>query len=211
MKTFVVHPQDQTTTFLQSLYLDLPDKTVITGGITKYQLRKEICLHDRIIMCGHGSLSGLFSVGKFPHSYPYIIDDTMVSTLKHKTNALYIWCNDDVFVRRHSLNGFHTGMFISQMSECVCFGVKCTEEEINESNNGFAEIVARYINEPPIVFYRNVLVEYGRLAETNPVARYNHSRLYLNRFEPVMFADMVPRFRSPPSPKIYTSGSKKWD
>ena len=72
------------------------------------------------------------------------------ASFRIKTNTIYIWCNSDVFVRRHSLNGFHTGMFLSQMSECECFRVECTEEDINESNNGFAEIVAWHIHEPPI-------------------------------------------------------------
>jgi hypothetical protein len=188
-KYLIVCPQDSTTTFLQGIFNDLPNKTVITGGITKTQLRKYILNHDHCIFCGHGSSSGLFSVGQFPDG-PYIIDDSMVESLRNKTN-LFIWCDSDVFVHRHGLTGFHTGMFLSQMSECVCFGVKCTEEDINESNYGFAEIVGRYINEPPIIFYKNVLIEYGRLAQKNPVTRYNHSRLYLNRFEPVMFADIV--------------------
>ena len=82
-------------------------------------------------------------------------------------------------------------MFLDQMSECLCFRVECTEEDINESNYGFAEIIARHIHRPPILFYKNVLGEYNQLAQTNPVARYNHSRLFLKQLEPVKFADKV--------------------
>ena len=104
---------------------------------------------------------------------------------------MYVWCHADVFVRRHELTGFFCGMFLSQMSECLWFGVNCTEKDILESNSTFAETVAQHINEPSIVFYRNVVVEYGRLAKKNPVARYNLYRLFLNQFEPHLFLDKV--------------------
>lgn len=191
MKTLIVHPQDSTTTFLQGLYIDLPDKTVITGGITKAGLNNEIQTHARVILCGHGSSQGLLSVGQFPDSGLYIIDELMVSSLRNKANTLYIWCNADVFIRRHRLSGFHTGMFLSQMSECSYFGVHCTEEDIIESNTVFTETVSHHLKEPSIVFYRNVLIEYGRLARKKPVARYNGIRLYLNHYEPHLFYGMV--------------------
>ena len=189
--TLIIHANDRSTDFLLGLYKDLPDKTIITSGMTKNQLRENISHHDRIILCGHGSPTGLFGVGQFPDSFPYVIDDTMVNVLRQKTNTIYIWCNADQFVRRHGLTGFYTGMFLSEMSECLYFSVKCTELDINESNNVFAKIVANHIDDPPIICYKKVLVEYGRLAQTNPVARYNHSRLYLNRFTPDLFLDMV--------------------
>lgn len=190
MKTIVIHPDDRSSDFLRGLYDDLPDKTVITGGITKSELRKEISQYDQVILCGHGSSQGLLSVGQFQKSGLYIIDETMLSSLRNKVKTLFIWCNADIFVRRNRLTGFHTGMFLSQMSECLYFGVYCTEEDIIESNAAFAETLAQHIHEPPIVFYKNVLSEYGRLMK-NPVARYNHSRLFLNQYTPDLFFDKV--------------------
>jgi len=189
--TLIIHPDDRSTDFLRGLYCDLPDKTVFTGGITKFKLQEKIDTHARVILCGHGSPNGLFAVGQFPGAYPYIIDDTMVSSLRNKATILYIWCNADQFVRRHGLTGFHTGMFLSQMSECLCFGVQCSEEDITESNNGFANIILRYLAAPTIICYKKVLVEYGQLAQTNPVARYNHSRLYFNQYTPDLFLPQV--------------------
>jgi hypothetical protein len=105
MKTLIVHPQDPTTTFLQGLYLDLPDKTVITGGITKTELQKEIQSHALVIMCGHGSPQGLLSVGQFPGSGLYIIDETMVSSLRNQAKTLFfVWCRADAFIHRHGLS-----------------------------------------------------------------------------------------------------------
>jgi hypothetical protein len=194
MKTLVIHADDPSTTFLKGIYSNLKDKTVITGGITKYQLQEYIENHSRVILCGHGSPNGLFAVDQFPDAYPYIIDDTMVSSLRNKATILYIWCNADQFVRRHSLNGFYTGMFCSEENElCICglgqSGIDNTL--VDESNNVFAEIVARYLNEPMDILYTNVIRDYGELAKMNPVARYNNSRLFLNQFKPDLFGDKV--------------------
>jgi hypothetical protein len=78
MKTLVIHPADRSTDFLCPIYEPVKNKTVITGGITKEQLRKYIRDHDRIQIMGHGSPAGLFGVGQFDTEDPYIIDDTMV-------------------------------------------------------------------------------------------------------------------------------------
>ena len=177
--TLVIHPQDDSTTFLCGIYANLPDKTVITGGITKAEVQKQILNHVRVMMLGHGSQLGLFSVGQFPDAYPYIIDRAVVQSLRNKANSVYIWCNADCFLRDHGLTGFHSGMFCSEISETQYFGVAGTQSTIDESNYGFSEIVAKHLDEPPVVFYRNVLVEYGQLARNNPVALYNHSRLFL--------------------------------
>jgi hypothetical protein len=72
-------------------------------------------------------------------------------------------------------------MFISEISEGNYYGFWDLEQQtIDKSNNEFAEIVSRYVNEPLDVLYKNVLHEYGKLAETNPIAKYNLNRLYLN-------------------------------
>ena len=65
MKTLIVHPKDNSTTFLDVIYKDIPDQTLITGGITKTELKELIKSHDRVMMMGHGSPNGLFSVGQF--------------------------------------------------------------------------------------------------------------------------------------------------
>ncbi len=191
MKTLVIHPQDVSTIFLCGIYANLPNKTVITGGVTKTKVVKQIHYHDRVMMLGHGSSSGLLSVGRFPDLYPYIIDGSIAQPLRSKINNFYIWCNADCFVRNHGLTGFFSGMFCSEISECQCFGVESTQKLVDESNYRFSEIVAKHLDEPPVVFYKNILVEYGRLAQTNPVAHYNHSRLFLHRYQPDLFMPQI--------------------
>jgi hypothetical protein len=105
MKNLIIHPQDPTSSFLSIIYAPLPNKTVITGGITRTELRKLIKSHDRIIMMGHGNGGGLMSVGKFLENQYPIIDDSMVGELKEKKDSIYIWCDADFFLRLHNLDG----------------------------------------------------------------------------------------------------------
>jgi len=98
MKTLIVHPKDDTTSFLDIVYTPIPNKTVITGGISKEDLRELIEQHDRVMMMGHGSPGGLFSVGQFKDTHGFIIDHTMVPLLEKKDNSVFIWCNADMFV-----------------------------------------------------------------------------------------------------------------
>jgi hypothetical protein len=75
MKTLVIHPQDSSTDFLIPIYMNLKsfpdfnDVTIIRGGMTKDEVNEQIKQHDRIMMMGHGSPHGLFSVGKFDDMY----------------------------------------------------------------------------------------------------------------------------------------------
>jgi hypothetical protein len=182
MKTLIIHPADPTTIFLCSLYHDIPNTTVITGGTTKSQLRKYIENHSQVIMCGHGSPEGLLSIGQFPDSTGNIIDDWLADLLRNKNQNIYIWCQADKYVRRNALTGVASGMFISSTDEghYYHFWNKNLKQLINESNFGFSSIVARHIGKRMDVFYKNVASEYGLLAVNNPIARFNHERLYYN-------------------------------
>ena len=179
MKTLIIHPQDSSTSFLDIVYKNIENKTVITGGISKTDIIKEIMDHDRIMMMGHGSPGGLFAVGQFQNSGAYIIDQTIVPYLKGKTDSVFIWCNADKFVDMYKLKGFYSGMFISEVGEAYYCGLPGTKQEVvDESNYGFCNIISKYINESKDVIYENVKKEYGLIAEENPVAFYNNNRLY---------------------------------
>lgn len=192
MKILIIHPSDRSTDFLKPIYQSLlredDDKfvkriTLITGGISKNKLRELIDKHDQIIMLGHGSPLGLFSVDQFENTQGgYIVDDTMVAALGTKQN-IFIWCNADKFVNKYYLKGFYTGMFISEMGEAEYMGVRDTNQEmINESNNEFVKIVGNWVNQPLDELYRYVKDRYSTFAltenKTNYVAIYNANRLY---------------------------------
>lgn len=179
MKTLIIHPKDSSTSFLDIVYENVQDKTLITGGVSKSELIRLIDEHDRIMMMGHGSPGGLFAVGQFNNVGAYIIDQSMVPYLKQKQNNVYIWCNADKFVDVFGLKGFYSGMFISEVGEALYCGLPGTkQDEVDESNYSFVNIIGKYINEDKDTIYENVKKEYGIIAEENPVALYNHNRLY---------------------------------
>jgi hypothetical protein len=182
MKTLIIHPKDSTTSFLDIVYKDIADKTVVTGGVTKKELMALVESHDRIMMMGHGSPGGLFSIGQFKETNGYVIDQEFVDVLKERDNNVFIWCNADQFVNKHSLKGFFSGMFISEVGEALYCGLpRVPQKVVDESNYGFVQILGEHINDPQEEVYVKVRERYGEIAERNPVAEYNHKRLYLNK------------------------------
>jgi hypothetical protein len=180
MKTLIIHPEDYSTEFLSQIYAPIVNKTVITEEVSKSEIPKLIESHDRVLILGHGSPDGLLSVDMFPDAGSYIIDDSMVIPLKNKTNSLFIWCHADKFVQRHGLLGLYSGMFISQDTEASYYGVDYMDWGlIDQSNDRFAAIVSKYLNESMEILYQKLLYEYELLARINPIARFNLERLYL--------------------------------
>jgi len=180
MQTLIIHPKDSSTKFLEIVYQNIPDKTVITGGVSQKILLKEIENHQRIMMMGHGSPSGLFSVGQFENTNGYIIDYNTVELLKKKRESVFIWCNADQFVMRYQLNGFFTGMFISEVGEANYCGLPTTQqEEVDESNAVFVKNLATSMNNSNHHIYNHIIKKYGELLPQNKIAAYNHQRLFL--------------------------------
>jgi hypothetical protein len=182
MKTLIIHPKDSTTDFLSVFYQNIPDKVVISGGVSKDELREMIKGFDRVIMCGHGTPNGLLTVGQFKsNNWGYIIDETFVDVLSEKTENIFIWCNSDKFVRQHNLKGFFSGMFISEVGESEYCGVPSTQDIVTESNDTFSNILSKYINDNVSVIHEQVTKEYGKFSQTNPIGYYNNKRLYLTQ------------------------------
>ena len=184
MKTLVIHPKDSSTDFLIPIYMnlksfpDFDDVTIVRGGISKSEVDKLITEHDRIMMMGHGSPGGLFSVGQF-ESQGFIINHTTVPLLQDK-ECIFIWCNADKFVERYNLKGLYSGMFISEVSEANYCDLPGTSQEIvTESNDYFAKELGSVSEKSLDEMYQHIKYSYGMLAEGNAVAEYNHNRLYL--------------------------------
>lgn len=178
MRTLVIHPKDESTDFLKIMYQEIKDKTVITGDVSKEKVLELISLHERIIICGHGTPNGLFSVGQF--NAPYIVDLDAIEFLRMKQNSVLIWCNADEFVDRYGLSGFYSGMFISEVAEAYYCGLQnITQSMIDESNYCFCKAMSENLHLSHTEMYQNVKSIYSQLAQTNPVANYNCERLYL--------------------------------
>lgn len=134
---------------------------------------------EQVIMMGHGSPMGLMSVGQF-NGYGNIIDDSCAEALADKDNSIFIWCHADEYVEFHGLNGFSTGMFVSDTFEAKACGMPlATQETVDQSNEFFVEAMRRVIDCEPEMMHSYVKHAYGELADQNPVAKYNHERLRL--------------------------------
>ena len=164
MKTLVIHPDDRSTDCLCAIYegkgFDVlrESKTNVASLLPEY---------DRIIMLGHGSPNGLFSVGKFPGAYA--IDAQHVQYLRDKPN-IYIWCHASDFVKDYDLRGYASGMFISEVYEGHWYKISSTQAAITKSNDHFSELLGKHLEEP-----WKVAEEYY-----NPeceVVKFNHARL----------------------------------
>lgn len=140
MDTLIIHPKDSTTDFLSEIYKD-KDWTVITDHISKSQLKREIIHHDRIIMLGHGSELGLFDMNHMN----FVIDSQLVYLLRAKY-CVGIWCNADKFFEKYKLNGFYTGMIISEVEEAYLYGIRESFEVIEKSNKLLALAVKKSID-----------------------------------------------------------------
>jgi hypothetical protein len=174
-KTLVIHPHDQSTHFLKPIYDNIPNKTIITGGLFVDEVNKLIYNHDQIIMLGHGSPKGLFGVN-FKRSY--VIDEDQVDLLQDK-ECIFIWCHADQFVKQNGLKGLYSGMFVSEVTEALIYKLKGDKQLVTESNNTFAFMLGSIINQPLPEIYKQIKKDYGWLAERNEIAKYNHERLAL--------------------------------
>ena len=192
--TLVIHPQDQTTDFLKPIYSNIPNKKVITGGISYEVLKREIEIADEVIICGHGYNGGLFAINQFEGlgQTNYIVDNQMASLLKQKKKVVTIWCYAKNYIEANDINNsFHSGMFISEVNESIFCGLEgVTQEMIDESNYCFSNELGTLIDQSPEKIY-NAFQEgkYSELTKTNPVARYNFDRLhydYRQNYEAVL-------------------------
>jgi len=184
MTTLVIHPHDASTDFLNPIYSGLDNVTLVTDSWSQNQIREAIQTHDQVMMMGHGSPGGLFTAGQFPINNPfsnYVIGTSMVEALSQKDNNIFIWCNADQFVARHGLKGFYTGMFISETGEADYCGLPGTPQDmVDESNHGFVKILSEALHNTrdTNVLFEQTSNTYSLIADINPVAKYNHNRLF---------------------------------
>lgn len=174
MKTLVIHPNDYSTHFLSKIYQGT-DWTLISDNLTSNKMVVELIKsHDRIIMLGHGDHKGLYA--RDGKHFRHIISGKHVYLLREK-ECVCIWCNADVFVKKHNLKGFYTGMFISEMDEAYMYEYYNVQQHtIIESNNSFASIVSKYINNDD----RLSLIKNEYSSNKNDITEFNSNRFYEN-------------------------------
>ena len=146
-RTLVIHPEDRSTTFLKPIYKTASNKIVKEKDATSNEILNLIKTSERTMMMGHGCPSGLFSIGLI-RDKGIVVRNNECDALRAKDQNIYIWCHADKFVEANDLKGFYSGMFISEVGEAFCCGVKANREQVDESNNTFSEIVGKYIDLP---------------------------------------------------------------
>jgi hypothetical protein len=177
LKTLVIHPDDRSTDFLRAVYAGIPNCKVMTRG-TIWEVDLEIQAADRVIMLGHGTPSGLLSVGQFKGSF-YCIDAESAQLLKSKKECIYIWCYASDFMKKHQLEGFGSGMFISEVAEATYCGLpRQSKKDIDLQCKYFCDLVGAGISLPTRQLYNFVNEEFGEAALGCKIARYNHERLH---------------------------------
>ena len=182
MKTLVIHPDDRSTDFLRAVYAGLENPTVVTGGVSVEEVHQMIMEHDRVIMLGHGTPSGLMSVGNFSsiESSFFVVDERIAEELAKKENNIYIWCYASDFVKAHGLKGFCSGMFISEVLEAEMMGVRNqSQEAVDAQCEYFCDLVGAVADKPANEIFEHVSKEYGKWVEKCPITKYNHERLYV--------------------------------
>lgn len=178
-RTLIIHNADKSTDFLKPIYKGMHNKTVVTGNVTTEQLTELIKTHDRIFMMGHGWTTGLFNINNIGNDELTIAKHN-VELLREK-ECVFIWCKAHVFVSRHSLKGFNTDMFVSEVGEAHWFRMFPTQEQVDESNDTFVAIFRKFRTKDGITMHRRTKHQYGKLAQTNIIAEYNNKRLYYNK------------------------------
>ena len=111
----------------------------------------------------------------------YVIDDKNADQLRGK-KLTAIWCNADQYMEWNELDGFYTGMFISDTGEAAMIGTADTEQwQVEESNYGFVDLVRQYEALDSQLLHGALMKQYGVMASRNAVAKYNLKRLYCHK------------------------------
>ncbi len=49
-KILIIHPEDRSTDFLKPIYANVENPTLVTGGVSKKELRELVDQHDQVMM-----------------------------------------------------------------------------------------------------------------------------------------------------------------
>lgn len=181
METLIIHPYDATTDFLCNSYKDLDNVTVVRDCmISKSKLRRLLQLHQNIVLMGHGCYDGLICSNKpiknntTPLFGRLLIDSSLVEFIRNK-NCLGIWCHAKTFFQKYNINGFATGMFVSDLDECIDYSLPLSITSVEESNNCLSECIKEALIswQNNIFNIDDIFYENFRKLNMNKIAMFN--------------------------------------
>lgn len=170
MKTLVLHPWDSTTRFLEVIYKG-KGFTEVRARPSNSKMKRLIKSHDRIIVLGHGTEKGMFDTNSV-----IWIDSRLVYLLREKKNSVYIWCNADLFVEKYKLDGFYTGMIVSDYEEAQIYGVSHKRDDIDISNELFAKSIGDGLDSDIEIMLESVIGVYSD--PKNKIIEFNKKNIH---------------------------------
>ena len=189
MNTLIVHPSDASTDFLSLSYSE-HKPPVLRGNCSKHVLYETIRRSDRIIFMGHGTPQGLIGFNRL------FINSRHIQLLRTK-QCNFIWCNAIEFAIKYKIQGFHTGMIISEVDEAYNLSIPCTKEWLEESNTLFAKALgASLFNKSPKEILESMLAIYKSGSDNlndqkyNPIIEFNRQNLF--NYEPFNSVQFLP-------------------
>lgn len=169
----VIHIDSQTdTSFLKECYKNIKDAIVLYNP-TKEEVNETLTAYpdDDVMMMGHGSSSGLFSVDWKGN----VIDYTNVHLLKGR-NCIGIWCWAKEFARNYGLKGYFTSMFISNEGEARSFGFLADNKQVYDEVVFFAKAVGNLIEDKTP--YEEWVGRLQSIADMDkPFVKYNYTNM----------------------------------
>lgn len=173
----VLHSTDPSTAFLKAVYEWDSDAKVFTSYRQHDEYIEAIRnapMDEMIVFLGHGTSIGLLDTSESIGDY--MIDDNDAWVLKGRQNVIGIWCFASDYARYNKLQGFYTGMFISEMKEARMCSVKATEEDIDAMNIGFASQIGEFLRQGMTVSEMEINLQPPAI-DNQSLIDFNYSRL----------------------------------
>jgi hypothetical protein len=144
MNTLIIHPRDPSTEFLKIIYRNL-ECTVLDDMSSSSKIRKGLQEHQKIILLGHGTETGLLSPYGGEQFGRLIVGPREVNFLRGK-EVISVFCNSNIFGIKYGLSGLFSGMIISEESEAYDWlGQFIEEKEIRKHNREWCRNLEKLI------------------------------------------------------------------
>lgn len=198
---------DTDTAVLRYIWMGMPKVKVVEitrDTVNSKQLVNEAIEqeHDTLIMCGHGTPSGLMNPGF--KGGAYLIDQSNYQKIKCN-RIIAVWCHAKDFAETYGVKGFWSSMFISNSGEASANGIHSVSgKSITEQEILFCirlnELIKNYIPMKTWIETLKAQADYD-----NEVVKFNYDGLRYYKIAPT------------PKPKSYSytssilkSESQRW-
>ena len=170
----VVHPKDPSTKFLHLIYEDIGGVRFFDSISQREQFLEAIRnapKDEYILLLGRGTPYGLQGD---------LICDEDAELLRDRPNLVGIWSYASSFAHRNGLEGFFSGMFISEWNEALDNDIETSLEEIEEMCWSFAGVFGDLLRAGyPLVAIADELTSPNSI--NSDLSRFNYSRLTYRR------------------------------